>query len=132
MQRVVMIDALFADNNYIALKRMLDATELRHEALAANIANIETPGYKRIDLPKNFNEEFAACMAKGNAARLPAPTLVPDTDAPTQRLDGNNVEMDKELLAMSSNTVQYDTLTEFVSNSLKQLKTAITGQTQSS
>ncbi len=128
MKRDEMIEALFSDNNYIASKRLLDATELRHEALASNIANIETPGYKRVDLSKSFNEEFASCLRSGTVAQLPAAALAPDTDAPVQRLDGNNVQMDKELLAMSSNTMQYDTLTEFVSNSLKQLKTAITGQ----
>jgi flagellar basal-body rod protein FlgB len=59
---------------------------------------------------------------------LPAPVLVQDASATSQRLDGNNVEMDKELIEMSSNTAQYDTLTEFVSASLKQLKVAITGR----
>lgn len=122
-----MIDALFADNNYIASKRLLDATVLRHEALASNIANIETPGYKRVDLPKNFSEEFAAHFRSGEADQITLPALATDSDASSLRLDGNNVDMDRELLAMSSNTMQYETLTEFVSNSLKQLKVAITG-----
>lgn len=123
-----MIEALFNGTNYAASKKLLDATALRHEALAANIANIETPGYKRVDLPKNFADEFAASVRSNEVGQIAQPSLAEDADAPTQRLDGNNVEMDKELLGMSNNSMQYDTLTEFVSNSLKQLKLAITGR----
>lgn len=123
-----MIDALFADNIYVASKRLLDVTALRHEAYAANIANIETPGYKRVDLPKDFEREFQTRLHAGEASQIAMPALVPDTDAASQRLDGNTVELNKELLGLSSNSMQYNTLTEFVSTSLKQLKTAITGQ----
>ena len=42
-----MIDALFNDPTYLAGKKMLDAIALRQEAIAANIANLETPGYIR-------------------------------------------------------------------------------------
>ena len=123
-----MIDALFSNNIYAATKKMLDVSTLRHEAIATNIANIETPGYKRVDLPKSFSEQFAAQLKSGNADQITVPKLAPDADAQSSRMDGNTVDMDKELLAMSSNTMQYDTLTEFASNSLKQLKMAITGQ----
>lgn len=124
-----MIEALFNGNNYAASKTMLDATALRHEALAANIANIETPGYKRVDLAKNFAQEFSSQVRAGKGAQTAQPALAVDMDAPAQRLDGNDVEMDKELLAMSGNSMQYDALTEFVSNSLKQLRIAISGRT---
>jgi flagellar basal-body rod protein FlgB len=123
-----MIDGLFSNTNYLASKQLLDITQLRHEALASNIANVETPGYKRVDLPKDFSGEFAAHMKSGTLDELSTPTLVADSQTTSQRMDGNNVEIDKELTEMSSNTLQYDTLTEFVSASLKQLKVAITGR----
>lgn len=123
-----MIDGLFSNTNYLASKRMLDITQLRHEALASNIANVETPGYKRVDLPNDFAKEFAAHLKAGKLDQLDTPSLATDSQTTSQRLDGNNVEIDKELTHMSSNTLQYDTLTEFVSASLKQLKVAITGR----
>lgn len=123
-----MIEALFSNTNYAASKALLDATAVRHEALAANIANVETPGYKRMDLPQDFATTFAAQVQHGEVRDLPTPAMTEDVNATTQRHDGNNVELDKELLAMNSNSLQYDTLTEFVSNSLKQLKMAITGR----
>ncbi len=123
-----MIDGLFSNTNYLASKRLLDITQMRHEALASNIANVETPNYKRVDLPKDFSKEFATHLQSRTLDELGTPSLATDTQATSQRLDGNNVEIDKELTAMSSNTLQYNALTEFVSASLKQLKVAITGR----
>jgi flagellar basal-body rod protein FlgB len=123
-----MIEGLFSNTNYLASKRLLDVTQLRHEALASNIANVETPGYKRVDLPKDFSKEFAARLKAGKMDELANPSLVEDAKTTSQSRDGNNVEIDKELTEMSSNTMQYDTLTEFVSDSLRQLKVAITGR----
>lgn len=122
-----MIEGIFSNNIYAASKRLLDVTQLRHQALASNIANLETPGYKRVDLPKDFSKEFAAKLHSGAAQKMAMPSIIQDQNATSQRLDGNNVDMDKELIELSSNTMQYDTLSEFVSNSLKQLKVAITG-----
>ena len=90
-----MIESLFSNPDYAASKALLDATALRHEALASNIANVETPGYKRVDIAPSFSEAFAAHLQAGGTGSLP----------------------------------QYDTLTEFVSSSLKQLQMAITGKT---
>jgi flagellar basal-body rod protein FlgB len=123
-----MIEALFSDSNYVAQKKLLDATVLRHEGLAANIANVETPGYKRVDLPKNFNDEFAARLRAGKLQTLAMPALSEDRDSVSQRPDGNNIDLDKELLAMSGNSMQFETLGEFVSASLRQLRLAITGR----
>ena len=49
-----MIEALFNQPNYLAANKALDAVVLREGAIANNIANLETPGYKRIDLAQSF------------------------------------------------------------------------------
>ena len=121
-----MIENLFTQGNYAATKQLLDASILRHEALASNLANIETPGYKRVDLPRDFTKEFAARVRAGGSA--PTPVLVEDLAAPSQRKDGNNVVLDHEMMAMNRNVAEYDALTEFVSGSLKQLRLAVTGR----
>lgn len=131
-----MIESLFSNRNYAAAKELLDAATIRHEALSANIANLETPGYQRVDLPREFAAEFAARFRNGevggaaSAAASPAPLAIEDPHATPQRKDGNNVELDKELLALSKNSAEYDALTEFVSGSIKQLRLAITGRSQ--
>ena len=45
-----MIEALFESKNYQASKKLMDMTVLRQEAIAANLANAQTPGYKRVDV----------------------------------------------------------------------------------
>jgi flagellar basal-body rod protein FlgB len=122
-----MIDNILNSGTYAASKQLLDASVLRHEALASNLANIETPGYKRVDLPADFAKEFATRLRAGGSA--PAPVIAEDKAAPAQRKDGNNVVLDHELLAMNRNAAEYEALTEFVSGSLKQLRLAITGRT---
>lgn len=124
---IVMIEQLFASPNYQATKQLLDVATMRHEALATNLSNIETPGYKRIDLPKEFAQEFATHLRSGGGT-APTPKLVQDATASSRRKDGNTVQLDKELLAMTKNEAEYDMLTEFVSGSIKQLKLAITGR----
>lgn len=123
-----MIDRLFATQNYDASKRLLDAAALRQEALTANIANAETPGYKRVDLEQSFATEFAAHLRAGQTAGAPQAKIVEDGSASSERMDGNSVEVDKELLAMGKNGAEFEALTEFVSGSLKQLRMAITGR----
>jgi flagellar basal-body rod protein FlgB len=125
-----MIDKLFNDPTYAMSKAMLDVTTQRHEALAANIANVNTPGYHRVDVSSTFTEELQKQFKAGHpdAASARANIVATDPTAGSVRSDGNNVQLDQELLQMGSNEMQYETLTEFVSDSLAQLKTAIKGQ----
>ncbi len=132
-----MIEQLFSGGTYQAVKHMLDLSAQRHEVLAGNVANVETPGYKRLDLDKtnvaSFQSQMAAAARTGDFAPLSTPMtstarVTADPAARSARQDGNNVEVDQELLAMSQNTTEYGVMTEFASNSLKCLKMAITGQ----
>lgn len=125
-----MIDPIFQSDNYQLSRKLLDAAALRQEAIASNIANAETPGYHRLDLAPSFAEQLKSRMATGELASSPdslRPTLSEDTHARSTRPDGNTVEIEHELLAMNKNSVEYDYLTEVVSNNIKQLKMAITG-----
>ncbi len=54
-----MIDALFTDSDYVAAKKMLDVSLLRQEAIASNLANLETPNYKRLDVAPSFESPVA-------------------------------------------------------------------------
>jgi flagellar basal-body rod protein FlgB len=127
-----MIDPVFQSENYQLARKLLDATALRQEAIASNIANAETPGYRRLDVAADFAEQLKARsqtgeLAGGGAAQL-QPKLVQDPFARSVRPDGNSVEIEKELLVMNKNAVEYEFLTEIVSGNIKQLKMAITGR----
>lgn len=127
-----MIDPVFQSDSYQLARKLLDAAALRQEAIASNIANVETPGYRRLDVSTDFADQLKARsqtgeLARGAAAHL-QPTLVQDPFARSIRPDGNSVELEKELLAMNRNAVEYEFLTEVVSGNIKQLKMAITGR----
>jgi flagellar basal-body rod protein FlgB len=125
-----MIEPLFTSNNYQIACKLLDAATLRHEAIAANVANAETPGYRRIDVSPSFATELRASMARGDLQQTAAnlqPTLEQDVHARTVRPDGNSVDIEHELLEMNRNSAEHEYLTQVVTYNLKQLKMAITG-----
>jgi flagellar basal-body rod protein FlgB len=126
-----MIDAIFNSPNYQVARQMMDATVLRHQALAANIANAETPGYKRVDVAPNFAMQLRAALERGGAAELRnvQAQIAEDLTSRSVRPDGNNVEIEKELLALGRNSTEFNFLAQIVSNDIRGLRVAITGRT---
>jgi flagellar basal-body rod protein FlgB len=127
-----MIDPIFQTDNYQLARKLLDAAALRQEAIATNVANAETPGFRRIDIAPDFAAQLKARMAAGDFAQTAQnirPVLSEDQTARSTRPDGNSVELERELLAMNRNAVEYNYLSDLVSNNIKQLKVAITGRT---
>jgi len=126
-----MVDPIFQSDNYLLARKLLDASVLRQEAIASNIANSETPGFRRLEVAPDFATQLRASVeagdfsAKSNALQ---PRIAEDRHARSVRPDGNSVELERELLDMNRNTVEYNYLTEVVSRNIKQLKLAITGR----
>ena len=125
-----MIDAIFSSPNYQVARQMMDATVLRHQAIAANIANAETPGYKRVDVAANFAAQLASALKRGGLeeVRTLQPHIVEDLAAKAVRPDGNNVEIEKELMLLGRNSSEYNFLNQVVSGNLRSLRVAITGR----
>jgi flagellar basal-body rod protein FlgB len=125
------MESVFGSENYALAKTLLDATELRHRALASNLANAETPGYKRVDLSKDFAAQLDSALRSGGGARAigqVAASLERDSEAKAVRPDGNNVAMESEMLQLNRNAMEYEFLTRYVSSNLSGLKRAITGR----
>ena len=126
-----MIDPIFQHDNYQLARKLLDVSVLRQEAIATNVANAETAGFRRLDIAPDFAVQLKARLAAGDFATTADslhPQLAEDQTARSVRPDGNTVEIERELLAMNRNAVEYDYLSEVVSGNLKQLKLAITGR----
>src|SRR5262249_33955495 len=125
-----MIEALFNQPSYVATKKLMDATALRHEAIASNIANIETPNYKRIDAATNFSVELRAAMGMRDSTRISSmtPTLVEDSTTVSATKDGNNVQLETELMNLNQNTLAHALETQLASGTLLRLRLAITGR----
>jgi flagellar basal-body rod protein FlgB len=125
-----MIDALFSQPNYQATRKMLDATVLRHEAIAANLSNLETPHYKRVDLAPQFSNELEQAVANGNGDRIAGlkPTLAVDATAFSNNRDGNTVQLETELTKLNQNSMAHTLETQLVSGTFHKLRLAISGR----
>ena len=125
-----MIEALFNQPGYLAAKKSLDAVVLRQEAIANNIANLETPGYKRLDLAPTFQSELARACGSGDSQQIAAlhPTVAVDTTSVANSRDGNSVHLENELLQLNQNGVEHAFETQMVGNMLAKMRLAITGK----
>jgi len=123
-----MVDPIFSSEIYQLAGKLMDASVLRQDAIAANLANAETPGYRRMDLSPDFAAQLKASSENGSLSDAPNPTLVEDPNARAVRADGNNVEIEHELLAMNQSSVEYEYEANIVTSNIKQLKMAISGQ----
>ncbi len=129
-----MLQKLFGNTTLLATTGALDAAALRHEAIANNLANINTPGYKRQDV--NFEERLATVLAQSNgstneAVRSTVAGLKPQVitvAGTTERADGNNVDPEAENVALSKNTLRYEVLTQSVAGNFAALKSVINGR----
>ncbi len=126
-----MVDPIFQSDNYLLARKLLDASMVRQQAIASNIANAETPGYHRVDVAQDFAQQLRAQLNSGQLSSQSAslqPHLADDPAARSVRPDGNSVDIENELLAMNRNAVEHQYLTEIISQNIKQLKMAITGR----
>ncbi len=125
-----MVDPIFQSDNYQLARKLMDAAVLRQEAISANIANVETPGYRRLDIAPNFLAQLKSRLAAGELSGGDGlrPALAEDGTARAVRPDGNTVEIERELLALNQNAVEHEFLGEIVTRNIKQLKLAITGR----
>jgi flagellar basal-body rod protein FlgB len=126
-----MLERILGAKAFLTAQAALDGTAARHAAIANNIANVNTPGFKRSDVP------FEQCLSKvvrdrldrepGDVSRIAEPFTPPVVrDAATSnRLDGNNVDLEREMAMMAENTLRYETLGLYVSRFFNGLKTVI-------
>ena len=125
-----MVEGMFNQTNYMLAQKLLDASVLRHEALASNVANVETKNYKRIDLAPDFTQQLRDAVQGGESRRIGqlTPKLKLDESARTLRGDGNNVELDSELMAMNNNALEHEFLTQYLTGNYNRLRSAIAGR----
>jgi flagellar basal-body rod protein FlgB len=125
-----MSNGIFSDSNYALARKMLDYSAMRQEALASNLANYEVPGYKRVDVALDFQRELRKAVESGSSERMSSivPTVEIDKSAVSSRMDGNNVEMDKEMMEVNRNAIEYEYLTRYVNNNYQMMRGAITSQ----
>jgi flagellar basal-body rod protein FlgB len=102
----------------------LDATTMRHQAIAHNIANVNTPGYHALGV--SFEGSLAQARAEAQAGRPLTPSMMADLQ-PRMEEDGSGaVSLEMEIAHLSENTLQHQTLLKMLSRHYANLRTAIT------
>ncbi len=125
-------------NSMAVLSRALDLRSQRHQVLASNIANADTPNYKARDF--DFRAAMQNALGAAGAgvlsmARTAGGHLEGSAGAggvslryraETQSaVDGNTVDMDVERSQIAENAMQYEILTRLVNDRLQGLRTAL-------
>ncbi|MBU5254747.1 flagellar basal body rod protein FlgB [Tissierella praeacuta] len=117
-------------------KKALDGTWERHKAINNNIANDNTPNYKRKfvtfeDQLKQSIENNRISLTKTHVNHINHRTssfspIVMEDKSTSYRLDGNNVNIDTETADLAKNTIMYDALTKQVIGEFEKIKNVIT------
>ncbi len=118
------------------LGKAADGAWARNEAISNNIANVDTPGYKRQDVSFETELQHALKASKYTSldqkvkdANQHLKRLNPRayTDIPnwSYRMDKNNVDVDTENVELASNQIKYNGITNSIDNEFKNLKTVI-------
>lgn len=126
-----------------AMRQALERASLRQQVLSNNIANVNTPQFKRSDVA--FGDQLQQAIEQDtqkSAKRLAlqktnprhlapegretGPRIVRD-DAVTMRADGNNVDIDREMAEVAKNSIFYQANAQQLSRYYSTLKSVITG-----
>lgn len=122
-------------STYDLIKEGLDAASVRSKAIANNIANINTKGYKRdvVSFEENFkNETMKLSLKKTNPKHFgdsngDGNITVSKDMTTSMRSDGNNVDLDIEKTNQAANQLKYNALVEMASGKLNNLNLVIRG-----
>jgi flagellar basal-body rod protein FlgB len=113
----------------------LEYTNRRHEVLAKNVANLETPGYRALDV--TFDDYLKPTrIAPGEATQIniapgapgdPRARVVYAGDS-APRTDGNDVNLDRQMARLAENTLFNHTLVQLLASRFSSVKQAISGR----
>ena len=112
------------NDNVQLLAKAIRYTGIRHEVIANNIANLDTPGFKARDL--RFEDHLRAVLSQQKSSPEPTLMIVDTTDQ--QRLDGNTVSLDREMVKMSQNAILHNSYLQLLKAKFRMLETAMSGR----
>jgi len=114
------------DVAFRVIGKMLDGCAERHKVIAANLANAETPGYKRLEV--RFEDQLAQAIERGAPEDIDAVAFeVVETEGLPERADGNNVDFGRELGEMTQNSLTFSTLAQLAAMRVQRYREAIGG-----
>lgn len=135
------LERIFQKTGIDLMKRGLDANALRQKAIASNMANVSTPGYKRKEVV--FEEKLQESLNENriggrmtNSKHIPIgksqydsiePEIVAD-NSPNLASGVNNVDVDQEMAELAKNQIQFSATATVIARRFRGIKAAITGR----
>ncbi|HEX7057685.1 MAG TPA: flagellar basal body rod protein FlgB [Bacilli bacterium] len=133
--------AIIDNSRFNLLERSLNAAALRQKVIANNIANVDTPNFKRSDvvfedlLQKEIETSSAHFVGKRTDPRHfeigggseAMPEIVTDQHSAMNN-NLNNVDIDREMALMAENELRYNALIQQLNYELRQIRIAIDGR----
>jgi flagellar basal-body rod protein FlgB len=117
------------DKMFPVLEDLLSWTSKRQQALAGNVANLDTPGYHAKDF--SFDQQLASITMTATSGSH----ITPLEDTATSHMfevdskekpNGNNVDLEREMTEITKNGLQYITLVQYLNQKIRTLRSAIT------
>ncbi len=139
-----MVEGIISSEIYQILEKSLNAASLQQQMTSNNIANVNTPGFKRSEvvfqskldqllngadksyLPLTVTNKNHISITPGMTLDSVNPEIITD-NATSSRNDGNNVDIDSEMAKMAENTAYYSSLAQLTSMKLTMLHEVIKG-----
>ncbi|MDP9464501.1 MAG: flagellar biosynthesis protein FlgB [Actinomycetota bacterium] len=106
-----------------ALHLAINGLDARGRAITANVANLETPGYHAAEV--DFETSLRAALASGDGSDAQVET---STSLAATRINGNNVNIDFELMAGDENQLRQRLTVQALNAKYALLRTAISGR----
>ena len=136
-----MLDQIMRSPTFDYIERGLSAANLRHEVISDNLANINTPNFKRSEVV--FEELLKKELFGDDGNKLPlvrthdkhlpvgkfapAQARVERDDSTTMRVDNNNVDIDMEMASMAKNQLWYNAMSRMLSGHISRVKSVMQG-----
>lgn len=121
----IMLGSEFSSIGWQAFESGLQMLAYRQQLLSNNIANANTPSYKRVDLP--FKQILAAALGgETTYAGKSIASLVKQDNRTSMKPDGNNVDIEMEMVHLAENNLTYQAAVVGLNYKINQLRLAIT------
>jgi flagellar basal-body rod protein FlgB len=134
---------LFADKTPLVLKKALDFQSERHLLISSNISNMDTPGYQAKDI--DFKGALRAALGTGeglairtthrehigpNKGDIKGLQAEPFSEPDAAKSNGNNVNIDKEMMKLAENQIAYNATVQMLSKRSSTIRASITENAQ--
>ena len=140
-----MLEQLLNSGSFDYAARGMQAAVVRHEVISHNIANVNTPYFRRGDVEfenllakeLNLDKDTTMQVVRTHDRHLPTPlklrakATVIKEESTNARYDGNNVDIDREMAHMAKNQLYYNALANTLSGHVRKIKDIINSGGQS-